>query len=168
MTTLDISRFFAPSSKSPEGKVWAQNLFLNPVAGEANKFKGNGKTDNDNDYLAGVDLNIKTSEKTGKQYANGYLKVDGVMLGLSLFPASVEAFPSLKFHGVVQQTEGEGEARVQTKLADLDLIEFTSKAGVVAYQLRLKPVYNPTGATASVAKAEQELAIAGMDDEIPF
>lgn len=183
MTTANLSRFFAPSVKSPEGKTWAQNLFLNAVADKPNHFKGDGTTDNGNKYLVGVNLNDKTSEK-GVVYSTGYFKEVGEekLLSIALFPSHIETFPSLKYKGSISSSVGEGDARVSTKVADVDLVEFTNKKGELGYQLRLKPVYVPEGATATetatapvatatpVAQPEPELATAGgiNDFDLPF
>ena len=144
-TAVNITPFFEPSIKSPEGKTWSQNLFLTSDKEKANVYKGAGKTDNGNAFLASIDLNIKESDK-GRKYAGGYIKIDGVMLHMSLFPTTVDSFPALKFHGVVQ--EGSGES--QQVIADLDVVEYANKEGEIGYFIRLKTPYKKAVVAESV------------------
>ena len=129
-----INKYFEKSIKSPEGKAWAQDLWLNLVQGTQNIFgNASSKTDNGNTFAAEIDFNIKTSG-TGKEYVKGSLTLGEEKFDISVFPTSVPTFPDKKFQGSIRRV-GEKESA-----ADVDVIAFNGAKGL-AYKLRLKAPY---------------------------
>jgi len=146
---LDIKRFFDKSSKSPAGRSYEQDLWLNPVKDKPGIY-GNpkGVTSNGHGFEGEIDLNLKMS-KAGKEYASGSLTINEVKLDFALFPAIVPKYPALKFRG--RLTTGRDEAR--ETIADISLIEFVNKESKeVSYSARLRtPYVKPDGDSPAIA-----------------
>jgi hypothetical protein len=146
---MSIAKYFEKSIKSPEGKDWPQDMWLNAVKGTDNTFGNpNGKTDNGNEFSSEIDFTLKTSE-SGKSYTKGSLTLGETLFDVVLYPTDIPTFKEKKFQGSVRVSGS------KDSVADIDIISFEGRNGR-AYKMRLKTPFVATGHEHESIVADEE------------